>query len=92
MTFIAKPYTESDEATVRSMQDKGFSVGAIARRLDRAESSVVACIDRLEKRDAAAHKQQRPCMCCGKRFTSDGPHNRLCGSCRTRQFSPYAAT
>lgn len=26
----------------------------------------------------------RPCMCCGKTFGSEGIHNRLCEVCRTR--------
>ncbi len=28
--------------------------------------------------------QERPCMCCGARFVSAGPHNRLCSACRGR--------
>ncbi|GGH36095.1 hypothetical protein SAMN05444007_108218 [Cribrihabitans marinus] len=25
---------------------------------------------------------RRPCLCCGAKFTSEGPHNRLCNQCR----------
>ena len=90
MTFaVAIPYTETDESTVRSMQSKGFSVGAIASRLKRSESSVLACLDRLDKRDVAARKKQRPCLCCGNTFMSDGPHHRLCGKCRTKEKTPF---
>ena len=24
----------------------------------------------------------RPCLCCGAKFKSEGPHNRLCNKCR----------
>lgn len=36
------------------------------------------------KRLARADRDIRPCMCCGNKFQSDGPHNRLCGVCRWR--------
>lgn len=34
--------------------------------------------------DIRARKQRRlrPCLCCGKQFTSEGSHNRLCQPCR----------
>ena len=37
-------------------------------------------------------KQRRACMCCGKSFLSEGPHNRLCGPCRQKgdDGSPYS--
>lgn len=31
---------------------------------------------------ARATATQRPCMCCRKKFWSEGIHNRLCASCR----------
>lgn len=36
-------------------------------------------IETLLRRDRAT---QRPCLNCGTKFTSEGPHNRLCKSCR----------
>lgn len=30
----------------------------------------------------------RPCMCCGRTFQSEGPHNRLCQKCRTTSVMP----
>lgn len=32
----------------------------------------------------------RPCLCCQTTFNSEGPHNRLCDTCRRKSFSPYA--
>lgn len=29
-------------------------------------------------------RRPRDCLHCGARFISDGPHNRLCGPCRSR--------
>lgn len=26
----------------------------------------------------------RRCLCCGREFRSEGPHNRLCSQCRTK--------
>lgn len=32
----------------------------------------------------------RPCMCCTRSFLSDGPHNRLCKTCRKTSTNPFA--
>lgn len=31
---------------------------------------------------------RRPCMCCGREFTSEGIYNRLCGYCRRVDHQP----
>jgi hypothetical protein len=36
----------------------------------------------IARRLAAAARPQRPCLCCGTTFASEGPHNRLCDPCR----------
>lgn len=33
----------------------------------------------------------RKCLCCQQPFNSEGPMNRLCGTCRTRSVGPYDA-
>lgn len=33
---------------------------------------------------------ERPCLTCGKRFLSEGPHNRMCRDCR-RRGDPFSA-
>lgn len=49
---------------------------------------------RLSSRTAGAPPRRprisRPCLCCGRSFDSEGPHNRLCPSCRKLSPSPYA--
>lgn len=37
----------------------------------------------------AARPGPRPCLCCGKTFTSEGAHNRLCAHCRSKSASPF---
>lgn len=42
-----------------------------------------------EARSCAPQWPQRLCLCCGNLFASEGPHNRMCGPCRTRNVSPF---
>lgn len=44
-----------------------------------------AARDRLERK---ARSKDRACLCCGTRFMSEGPHNRLCARCRGRDAGP----
>lgn len=39
--------------------------------------------ERLGVLEARAAKVQRKCMTCTQPFMSEGPHNRMCKSCRT---------
>lgn len=48
------------------------------QQAERQRDELQCAEDRAKKRGA------RPCMCCGKVFTSDGIHNRLCDPCRGR--------
>lgn len=32
--------------------------------------------------DAAKALRERPCLCCGETILSEGPHHRMCQSCR----------
>ncbi|WP_425072550.1 hypothetical protein [Sagittula sp. S175] len=35
-------------------------------------------------------KKRRPCITCGTKILSDGPHHRMCNPCRTRSDdAPY---
>jgi hypothetical protein len=47
------------------------------------ELAVQACEGHQARADAALVRTRRPCMCCGKEFSSAGKHNRLCDYCRT---------
>lgn len=39
-------------------------------------------LDQIETLLRRHRASLRPCIACGARFTSEGPHNRLCGPCR----------
>lgn len=43
-----------------------------------------AADDVCKSRLARAESGLKKCMCCGGKFLSDGPHNRLCNICRSR--------
>lgn len=38
---------------------------------------------RMEREARHGKPQERPCLCCGRVFRSDGRHNRLCAVCGT---------
>lgn len=80
-------WSPAEDARVREMHAAGDSGSAIAKAVGRSESSIERRIEILTVR---VKTTRRSCMCCGKPFTSAGPHNRLCGTCRTRESSPYA--
>lgn len=84
-TGVSK-WSADEDALLRKLQTEGLTPIAIARRLGRAESSVYRRIDSLAANPA---RRERSCMCCGNKFMSEGPHNRLCGRCRLKETSPY---
>ena len=51
---------------------------ATRKRADRCRSETAA--RKRAERDACA--VWRACLDCGRRFPSEGVHNRLCGTCR----------
>lgn len=62
--------------------------GLAVTQPDTAENAEIA---RATLQDAwnETHKiGERPCMCCGRLFESEGIHNRLCSSCRGRSDAP----
>jgi len=49
------------------------------------------CDDLQQAHENRAKIGERPCMCCGSVFHSEGIHNRLCNLCR-RSSDPLSAT
>ena len=84
-TGVSK-WSADEDKQLREWKAAGVSPIAMAKRLGRAESSVYR---RLETLAPKPERQQRECMCCRTQFMSDGPHNRLCTRCRTKETSPY---
>lgn len=66
----------------------GLSVSAVHKWLAPKPSAAVAPAPTV-KPHRRKGSSERACMCCGKSFLSEGPHNRLCGACGRRSSSPY---
>lgn len=62
---------------------EGYAVFDGKDRLSGANNRAIAeaIRDRIA-RERSPQMRVRPCLCCGKDFTSEGPHNRMCGTCR----------
>lgn len=54
--------------------------GQVLRRVPHSWGAYYARLEERRLRIEAA--VQRPCMCCGGTFQSEGPQNRLCNDCR----------
>jgi len=69
--------------TIRDLcQLTGLSHTAVHKRLTAKPATAI-------KPHRRKGTTQRPCMCCGKPFLSEGAHNRLCQGCRRLGSSPY---
>ena len=79
-------WTEADDAQLRKLLAQGVARAVIAKRLGRPESSIHTRIAHFELKPPT---KRRPCMCCRVEFSSEGPHNRLCTRCRSKETSPY---
>ncbi|MGB0661301.1 MAG: hypothetical protein ACPGNV_14145 [Mangrovicoccus sp.] len=42
--------------------------------------------EKLERLEREAKRKTRKCMTCSASFLSDGPHNRLCNTCRSQSL------
>lgn len=78
-------WSAKDDAAIREGLAAGKTTWAIAKALGRAESSVSRRVETLTRVRPAT----RACMCCRNPFQSDGPHNRLCNRCRTKEKTPF---
>lgn len=59
----------------------GVAVSCFMKGQDQAQM----CRDAKQAaHDRAKKRMARPCMCCGRRFASEGIHNRLCDPCRAK--------
>lgn len=61
--------------------------GGIVRRGYSYVEEAQNAIDVLERQGRII---ERPCMHCGETVKSEGPHHRLCPTCRATPVSPYA--
>lgn len=48
------------------------------------EHQARAAMESERAKDKPREIRKRPCLCCGVTIDSEGPHHRMCGSCRTQ--------
>ena len=85
----SRPFTADEDQQIRELVASGAAPVAIAKAIKRAESSVYRRINTLGLGAHQKPRTQRACMCCRIEFWSEGPHNRLCGRCRTKDVGPF---
>jgi len=89
-----REWTPEEDARLADLRGKGLSLEAVGELMGRPHTSIKSRIETLARHAAegAAHantRKVRKCLCCGREFTSEGAHNRLCGVCRSKSVSPY---
>lgn len=90
-----KRYTPHDIRRLRAMREAGKGFHEIGRALSRSPGSCQATASQygiyLQKTIKARRRGRKyiPCLKCRNPFESEGPHNRLCESCRHVSPSPF---
>lgn len=76
---------DDSDLTIRQVQGL-FAVyrGNNERVSDRLAERIhaVRAMDALLKKEKSKIGKERKCLCCQQAFPSEGPHNRMCASCR----------
>ena len=75
---------------VRGLWAEGATIREIAM-LTGLPRGQVEYILRGEAEQPKKQRTERRCMCCGSKFASEGPHNRLCSKCRGQSLSTFEA-
>lgn len=82
-------WTPAEDAALAKLTAEGATPCAIAKQLQRPQSSVYRRLETLAMQASRPARRERPCLCCSTKFMSEGPHNRLCGRCRGKDLSPF---
>ncbi len=69
---------------VEALWCAGATINEIMRLTGLKRSTVEY---RLHIKKPSPQRVKRRCMCCGREFMSDGPHNRLCVTCRKKSLT-----
>lgn len=85
MSGKATSWSPAEDEVIRQGIASGKGVTRIANMIDRPISSVHTRIIALSK----PRTTKRNCMCCQRSFASEGPHNRLCTTCRQKSKHPF---
>lgn len=87
-----KHWTKQEERRLHELRAQGMDFAEIGARLNRHPHAVETRARLLSYGLVYAKKSEGlriPCLNCRKPFPSEGPHNRLCQSCRQLSVSPY---
>lgn len=87
---LIRPWTADDRAQLAELRAAGHSLRYIARLIGRTEAAISCHLKRQADKGLAPRTTRRECLCCGKPFSSQGPHNRCCPRCAAKSVSPYA--
>lgn len=92
-------WSPEELALLRQLWTAGLALAEIARRLGRSAEAVRSRARRLRlaprrwrRRGLAVPAlagSERACLCCTAEFVSEGPHNRLCDTCRASADGDY---
>lgn len=86
-------WTPAQDKSLLALRAAGNNIAQLATALGRGKGSISSRLQDLGMGSPPAPAptaKARPCLCCGKRFNSTGPGNRLCQKCRHKDVSPFA--
>lgn len=78
---MPKPWKTQEKQRAIQWRNHERTPVYIARRLGRSVEDVEAFLGDI-KRGERTEGQPRNCLGCGREFMSEGPHNRMCDTCR----------
>lgn len=84
---MRRPYSPDEDRRLLEGRAQGLTLQQLGEQLGRSAHAIVNRLQilgdaTLSYRLKPYAKTTRPCLCCGRPFASEGPHNRLCGRCR----------
>jgi hypothetical protein len=87
-THFHAPKPKAGRFTIDYVQGRGWVVvspeGNIVSGPNARETALRSLASHQRQADQKAKRGPRACMCCSATFDSQGPHNRLCDTCRRR--------
>ena len=84
-------WTERDLRQARDWKAAGFSFSDIAKAMKRDTMHVQIKWEQDAFSLEVKPKTKRNCLACSVEFDSDGPHHRICNTCRERRATNSSA-
>lgn len=86
---VSRRWSQEEVRKLHAMRAQRKSTAEIAAALGRTETAVSMKINVLGVAAPVGGARNRPCLCCGNPFRSEGFHNRLCNKCRKLEHGPF---